>query len=363
MSNAGRPDSAIALARSPLFAHLGRLDLARLAGELEEKHFAPGQAIVREGDRPDGFYVIKQGRAAVLVGGAPAPVSGAPNAGAHISGDGAGEPLTTLGAGEVFGEMALLTDSPRTATVVAETDLTVWRLSRSRFEALLDHERGIARSIERSLSHRLAAMSHETGALRAFGHRLAAAALGRLSPAAARLVAGVAARPRWNAEVLRRTCARTGDDGALAELSSNPACCTPMDRTSSSTPRSSPSPVRTSGSRIRPGCGPQPRKRRPPARSSRPRTSRSRRGRSRTPRNCSAPTRPACSRPRPPETSIAGSRRSASERRPSGPGWAPCERGSPSGWWLPHRRRRPAAASARRRSSGGSPAASRPCGR
>ena len=174
-------------------------------------HFAPGQAIVRQGDRPDGFYVIKHGRAAVLAGDAAALTSG-------VGGDGAGEPLTTLGPGEVFGEMALLTDSPRTATVVADTDLTVWRLSRSRFEALLDHERGIARSIERSLSHRLSAMNHETGALRALSHRLTAAALGRLSPAATRLVAGVAARPRWNAEVLRRTCARTGDDGALSEL-------------------------------------------------------------------------------------------------------------------------------------------------
>ena len=50
----------------PLFSNLGRLDLARLAGELEEMHFAPGQAIVRQGDRPDGLYVIKHGRAAVL---------------------------------------------------------------------------------------------------------------------------------------------------------------------------------------------------------------------------------------------------------------------------------------------------------
>ncbi len=74
MSNSGRPDSATALARSPLFSHLGRLDLARLAGELEEMHFAPSQVIVRQGDRPDGFYVIKQGRAAVLAGDAPVPV-------------------------------------------------------------------------------------------------------------------------------------------------------------------------------------------------------------------------------------------------------------------------------------------------
>jgi CRP-like cAMP-binding protein len=205
MEDPARLDSAAALARSPLFSHLGRLDRARLAGELEELHFSPGQAIVRQGDRPDGFYVIKNGRAAVLAEEA-GPVAGD---GTHA------QPLTTLGPGEVFGEMALLTESPRTATVVAETDLTVWRLSRPRFETLLDHERGIARSIERSLSHRLAAMNHETGVLRALGHRLATAALGRLSPGALHLVANVAVR-------LRRTCARTGDESALAELVEQP---------------------------------------------------------------------------------------------------------------------------------------------
>jgi CRP-like cAMP-binding protein len=209
MSNPGGPDSATALARSPLFSNLGRLDLARLAGELEEMHFSSGQAIVHHGDRPDGFYVIKDGRAAVLAGAGSAPAPG------DADGD---QRISTLGPGEVFGEMALLTDSPRTATVVAETDLTVWRLSRPRFEALLDHERGIARSIERSLSHRLAAMNHETSALRALSHRLSTAAIGRLSPAAARLVADVSARPRWTAETLRRTCARTGNADALTEL-------------------------------------------------------------------------------------------------------------------------------------------------
>jgi CRP-like cAMP-binding protein len=207
MDDQARLDSAAALARSPLFSHLGRLDRARLAGELEEMHFAPGQAIVRQGDRPDGFYVIKQGRVAVLDGSASPPTDGTQ-----------AQPLTTLGAGEVFGEMALLTESPRSATVVAETDLTVWRLSRPRFEALLDQERGIARSIERSLSHRLATMSHETAVLRALGHRLASAALGRLSPRALHLVANVTVRPRWAAETLSRICARTGDEGTLAEL-------------------------------------------------------------------------------------------------------------------------------------------------
>jgi len=208
MATSDPPDSATALARSPLFSQLGRLDLARLAGELEEMRFAPGQPIVRQGDRPDGFYVIKHGNATVRAG----------TDSSADRGNGSGEVLNTLGPGEAFGEMALLTDSPRTATVVAETDLTVWRLSRTRFETLLDHERGIARSIEQSLSQRLAAISHEAGTLRTFSHRLALAALGRLTPEAARLVADVAVRPRWKADTLRRICSRTGDQIRLTEL-------------------------------------------------------------------------------------------------------------------------------------------------
>jgi CRP-like cAMP-binding protein len=208
MDDSTRRDSAAALARTPLFSHLGRLERARLAGELEEKRFPAGQVIVREGDRPDGFYVIKEGQAAVVTGAVQAATA-----------DGAGATaLTTLGPGEVFGEMALLTDSPRTATVVAQTDVIAWRLSRARFDALLDHERDIARSIERSLSHRLAAMNQETGALRALGHRLTTASLGRMSLEAGRLVASVAARPRWAKATLHRICARTGDEGALTEL-------------------------------------------------------------------------------------------------------------------------------------------------
>ena len=62
------------------------------------------------------------------------------------------------------------------------------------------------------------AMTHEAGALRALGHRLASAALGRLSPGASRLVSSVAARPRWAKETLRRVCARTGDEAAQAEV-------------------------------------------------------------------------------------------------------------------------------------------------
>ena len=145
MSNLGRPDSATALARSPLFSNLGRLDLARLAGELEERHFKPGEVIVRQGDLPDGFYVIKQGQAAVRA-------SGARTGG---DGDGTGEQLTTLGPGEVFGEMALLTDSPRTATVVAETPVEALVASTAEFDRILARVPAVSRAMLVGLARRL----------------------------------------------------------------------------------------------------------------------------------------------------------------------------------------------------------------
>jgi CRP-like cAMP-binding protein len=203
MDDPTRLDSATALARTPLFSHLGRLDLARLAGELEELHFDPGAAIVREGDPPDGFYIIAAGRVVVMTR---APV-------------GDGSPLTVLEAGEGFGEIALLTDSARTATVVAETPVTVWRLSRARFEALLGHERSIAQSIERSLSLRLAATSQEAGALRAVAQVLVRRTL---SPAAGRLMTALLVRTEWPREPLERACERAGASAALAELQALP---------------------------------------------------------------------------------------------------------------------------------------------
>ena len=126
---------------------------------------------------------------------------------------------------------------------------------------------------------------------------------------------------RWTAETLRRICARTGDDERAdrAHRAVRPAA------RRWGGPGRRPDFLAIAGperprAESRLACGLHPRRWRQPARSSRPRTSHSRRARSRTPRGCSAPTRPVCSRPRPPGTSTAGSRRSASARRRSGPG-------------------------------------------
>jgi CRP-like cAMP-binding protein/di/tricarboxylate transporter len=198
---------ALALARSPLFSQLGRLELAKLAGELEERRAPEGTVIVREGDPPDGFYVINTGQVAIVV---------------DPAGPADGQPLTLLGAGEAFGEMALLGETPRTATVIAHTDVTLWRLSRERFEALLAHERPIARSIERALTRRLAAINHEAAGLRAVGIGLAGRALEALSPGARTLLAALRLRERWPAELLARVGERTGSAAALAELRAVP---------------------------------------------------------------------------------------------------------------------------------------------
>jgi CRP-like cAMP-binding protein/di/tricarboxylate transporter len=198
--------AATSLSRSPLLSQLGRVDLARLAGELEEQHFKPGDVIVREGDPGDAFYVIKAGEAGVTVG------SEAFDGGSHI----------LLRAGECFGEMAPLGDTPRTASVVARTELTVWRLSRERFDAIVTRERAIARSIERTLIQRLALTSRELSAMRRAAHRLALSALRRLSPGALGLLRVLVTRPAWEAAVLARVAARVGHGDALAELEQAP---------------------------------------------------------------------------------------------------------------------------------------------
>jgi CRP-like cAMP-binding protein len=83
-----------------------------LAAELEPRHFAPGTVVIREGESGDRFHVIVEGTAAVTVRGVPRPA---------------------LHAGECFGEIALVRDIPRTATITAEQPLHTLTLGRPEF--------------------------------------------------------------------------------------------------------------------------------------------------------------------------------------------------------------------------------------
>ena len=94
---------------------------ALVAASFEPQTYGFGEAIVREGDAADAFYVLTTGRARVVKQG----------------GDGQEVTLAMLGPGDTFGETGLLERSTRTATVRASGDVEVLRLDRSLFEGLL----------------------------------------------------------------------------------------------------------------------------------------------------------------------------------------------------------------------------------
>jgi CRP-like cAMP-binding protein len=129
-----------ALAQVPLFSGLAPRYLRRIGDLTEEQRYMEGARVVREGDVGDTFYVILEGQAKVV--------------------SGSGRVVNRLRPGDFFGEISLLDGGPRTASVVAETELTMLALTRKDFlrviqqdpavgVKLLAHTAGLLRRMER----------------------------------------------------------------------------------------------------------------------------------------------------------------------------------------------------------------------
>ncbi len=120
MSEGQQPVAAAqALAEVPMFAALEPVDLAKLAGVLEERWFDAGSVIFEAGGEGDGLYIMREGIAERRV---------------------SGSAIDRILPYESFGQLSLLTDEPRSASVVSVSAVRVWMLPRVRFDSLLRGE-------------------------------------------------------------------------------------------------------------------------------------------------------------------------------------------------------------------------------
>ena len=111
------------LRRVPLFSDLDNRELAQVGDSMKRRQFSAGQEIAREGESGVGFFVIEEGNAKVSV---------------H------GDERRRLGPGDYFGEIALIAQGARTATVTAESDLTALGMTFWDFRPLVEGNASIA---------------------------------------------------------------------------------------------------------------------------------------------------------------------------------------------------------------------------
>jgi CRP-like cAMP-binding protein len=111
------------LAQVPLFSGVKPKELKKLGRRMSERTFNEGDQITREGESGIGFFVIEDGNATVSIGG---------------------KIIRTLGPGEHFGEVALIDSGPRSATVVATTDLRCRGMSAWEFKPFVEEHPEVA---------------------------------------------------------------------------------------------------------------------------------------------------------------------------------------------------------------------------
>jgi CRP/FNR family transcriptional regulator, cyclic AMP receptor protein len=129
-----------ALKRAPLFEELSRKELVELARVTEDLEVGRGQVLCKEGEIGQEFFVIVDGKTEIT------------SKGKHVA---------SRKGGDFVGEIALLEDTRRTATVTAKTPLRVFVLTRKDFRHLVDVNPSVERKVMRALARRVVELSSD----------------------------------------------------------------------------------------------------------------------------------------------------------------------------------------------------------
>jgi type IV pilus assembly protein PilB len=141
-------DKISCLKNTELFKSLGDKELHELSVRLRERVYPPNTAIVREGASGGSMFIIKSGKVDVR--------KREPTTGIDLT-------IASLDSGTCFGEMALLTGNPRTATVMATQATSVFVLEKKDFESLLKEHPSISMSLNKIVAERIEVMNAQKG--------------------------------------------------------------------------------------------------------------------------------------------------------------------------------------------------------
>ena len=141
-------DKISCLKNTELFKSLGDTELQELSNRLRERVYPPNTAIVREGASGGSMFIIKNGKVDVR--------KREPTTGIDLT-------IASLDSGTCFGEMALLTGNPRTATVMATQATSVFVLEKKDFESLLREHPSISMSLNKIVAERIEVMNAQKG--------------------------------------------------------------------------------------------------------------------------------------------------------------------------------------------------------
>jgi len=122
------------LKRVPLFSDLNDRELKQVASSMKERTFDAGQTVTEEGKGGIGFFVIADGTAQVSIGG---------------------KDVRTFGPGDYFGEIGLVADMDRTATIKAESELRCYGMTSWDFRPLVESNASIAWKMLQVMAQRL----------------------------------------------------------------------------------------------------------------------------------------------------------------------------------------------------------------